>query len=137
VPQVSDVPAGFEPIETSPFIAHLGQLYIAPGPGVFGMWVRPEHANTHGKGHGGFLATVIDVACSRGTRLAVGDGSAVSTISMTLDYLEPVEVGRWMEAVPTIERIGGRTVFTSCRVTVGDTVVARASVILARHRPKT
>jgi uncharacterized protein (TIGR00369 family) len=136
VPPVDDAPAGFEPIETSAFIEHLGQLYVKPGTGVFGMRVRPEHTNTHGKAHGGFLATVIDVACSRGTRLALADGSTVSTITMTVDYLGPVDVGDWVDVATSVDRGGGRTVFTSARVTAGERFVAKASVLLARHRPR-
>ncbi|WP_181780097.1 PaaI family thioesterase [Pseudonocardia pini] len=131
-----DVPPGFEPIVTSPFIEYLGRFHWLPGTGRFGMHVRPEHANTHGNAHGGFLASIVDVACSRGTRFALGDGSTVSTITMTLDYLEPVDVGRWFEVDTTVDRAGGRTVFTTGRVVVDEKVLAKASVVLARHRPR-
>ncbi|GAA4537046.1 PaaI family thioesterase [Pseudonocardia xishanensis] len=131
-----EVPAGFEPMEMAPFMTFVGPLYRGPGIGRFGMRVLPEHANTHGKAHGGFLATVVDVAVSRGTRMSLADGSTVSTISMTLDYLEPADIGAWLEIAATVDRVGGRTVFTSARVTVGDLWVAKASAILARHRPR-
>ena len=131
-----DVSAGFEPTATAPFMTFVGGLYRGPGIGRYGMWIRSEHANSHGKAHGGYLATVVDVAVSRGTRAFLADGSIVSTISMTLDYLEPADVGSWVEIAASVDRVGGRTVFTSARVTVGDLWVAKASVILARHRPR-
>ncbi|MCE3555603.1 PaaI family thioesterase [Pseudonocardia sp. RS11V-5] len=132
------VPEGFELLPTSAFVEHLGGLYHRPdGPGhVFGMRVGPEHANVRGRAHGGFLATAVDVAASRGARAAMADGSGVSTMTMTLDYLAPVDVGDWIELVTSVDRIGGRTVFTTCRVTAGDRLVARGSVILARVRPR-
>lgn len=131
-----DVPPGFALIETSAFIQHLGGLYRHPETGVFGMRTLPEHANAHLNAHGGFLATLVDVAVSRGTRLTLGDGSMVSTVTMTLNYLEPVPMGSWVEARPSLDRAGSRTVFTSCEVSVGELLVARATAVLARHRPK-
>ena len=131
-----DVPDGFAPIETSAFVDLLGPLHFNPETGGYGLRVRPEHANTHGNGHGGFLATMLDVACSRGTRSALADGSAVSTVSMTLNYLEPAPVGGWLDLTSTVDRAGGRTVFTSGVAAVGGLVVAKAAIILARHRPR-
>jgi uncharacterized protein (TIGR00369 family) len=131
-----DAPAGFERVATSAFIDYVGALYHRPGTSVFGTRVHAHHTNVHGKAHGGFLATLIDVACSRGTRYALADGTTVSTISMTLDYLNPTEQGSWLDIEMSLDRAGGRTAFTSARVRVGDLLVTKASVILALHRPK-
>jgi uncharacterized protein (TIGR00369 family) len=132
------VPEGFVPLPTSAFVEHVGGLYHRPDAPehTFAMRVGPEHANVRGRAHGGFLATAVDVATSRGARVAMGDGSGVSTVTMTMDYLAPVDVGEWIQLVTTVDRIGGRTVFASCRVTAGDRLVARGSVILSRLRPR-
>ncbi|SEP06462.1 Thioesterase superfamily protein [Amycolatopsis saalfeldensis] len=56
----------------------------------------------------------------------------VRTVSTSVDFLATAGVGSWLEADLTVDRIGRRAVFTSCRVTSGDTVVARATAVLMR-----
>jgi len=132
-------PPGFQPLRSSPFVALIGPVYLSEGGErpIFGAVVEPQHANTMDTLHGGFLAALVDVATGRGTRLALGDGHPVRTVSMNLDYVAGVSVGNWVEAAVTVDHGGGRTIFTSCRVTSGDRLVARANVILTRGTPRT
>jgi hypothetical protein len=55
---------------------------------------------------------------------------------MSLDFVSGVAVGSWVEAAVTVDQGGGRTIFTSCRVSSGTTLVARAQVILTRGTPR-
>lgn len=126
-------PPGFELVRTSAFAELIGPLYVAAsGSAVrFGARVGPEHANTFGGAHGGFIASLVDVAAGRGTRLLLADGRSFRTVSMTTDFTGRAAVGDWLEAEVVLDRAGGRTVFVSCRVRSGDELVARASVVLA------
>lgn len=124
---------GFEPFRSSPFLDHLGDVHRAArddGP-VFGVEVRPHHSNTMGGAHGGFLMALVDLAAGQGARTMLGRQEGFRTVSATTDFLAPATVGDWIEAVPSIDRAGRRTVFASCRLTVGDLLVVRASLVLA------
>lgn len=129
---------GFEPLQTSPFAARLGPLYLLNNPScpTFGMTVAPEHANNQGSGHGGFLAALVDIATTRGAWLIVGGNGSIRTQSSNIDFVAPVAVGSWVEAAVTVDRAGRRTVFASCRITSEGSLVARATVVLST-RPKT
>jgi uncharacterized protein (TIGR00369 family) len=124
-------PPGFVLLESSPFVEQVGPIYRT-SEGRLGVRVLPTHTNTMGSVHGGFLMTVVDIAAGQGARRAIGAGSVVRTVSTTIDFLATAGVGSWLEAELTVDRIGRRTVFTSCRVTSGETVVARATAVLMR-----
>ena len=125
-------PPGFELVRTSAFAELVGPHYVAPAGSTmrFGAWVGPEHTNTFGGAHGGFIASLVDVAAGRGTRLVLADGRSFRTVLMTTDFTGRAAVGDWLEVEVVIDRAGGRTVFVSCRVRSGDDLVARASVVL-------
>lgn len=132
-----ECPAGFEPLSSSAFVQFLGPVFVSVGsPGdtarSFRARVLDVHTNSHGHAHGGYLAAVLDAAAGHGARRILGERSGLRTVSTTLDHLAPVEVGQWIEITVTIDRAGRRTAFASCRVHVGDTLVARASVVLSR-----
>lgn len=131
-------PPGFQPLHSSPFVGLLGPVYLKRDGGrpVFGVLVEPKHANTMDTLHGGMVAALVDIATGRGTRLALGESGPVRTVSMSLDFVAGVAVGGWVEAEVTVDHGGGRTIFTSCRVSTGDTLVARAQVILTRGTPR-
>ncbi|WP_326958716.1 PaaI family thioesterase [Amycolatopsis sp. NBC_01286] len=124
-------PPGFVVLESSPFSGLVGPLHVNDA-GVLGVHVRDEHRNTLGTAHGGFLMTLADIAAGRTARHAIGEGAVVRTVSSTVDFLSAAAVGSWLEVATTVDRVGRRAVFTSCRVTSAGTTVARASFVLLR-----
>jgi len=128
---LSTPPPGFVLLVSSPFVAQVGPIHVND-EGVLGVHVREEHKNTLGTVHGGFLMTLADVAAGRTARRAIGDGAVVRTVSATVDFLSAAAVGTWLEVETTVDRVGRRAVFTSCRVTSAETTIARASVVLLR-----
>lgn len=85
-------PPGFEPFHSSPFLDHLGGVHRATrdrSP-VFGIEVRPQHANTMGGAHGGFLMAMVDLATGQGARALLGHDDGYRTLSATTDFLATV-----------------------------------------------
>jgi acyl-coenzyme A thioesterase PaaI-like protein len=80
------------------------------------------------------LSTFADIqlACSVG--FAVGHGAP--TVSLSLDFLEAVPVGSWIETRAEILRLGGQLGFAQCLIVVDGrpSVRANASFHLRRRR---
>jgi acyl-coenzyme A thioesterase 13 len=122
------IPEHFEPLSTSPFSDRIGPLYVSrrdPGP-VIGVRIEPYHANRVGRAHGGLLMTVADVALSRAVRDHLPPGSTLATADLHIAFLEAIGQDEWLEAVPSIDRVGRSLIHASCRLRSGDRDVARA-----------
>lgn len=96
------VPQGFRPLPpVSPFFRTLGKVYVRDSggddpPPVFGIHVRPKHANRHGTGHGGFLATLVDTFMAAFVHHR-HPGLTLWTVRLSLEYKRPVPMGAWLE----------------------------------------
>ncbi|MGO4328114.1 PaaI family thioesterase [Cupriavidus sp. 2TAF22] len=122
-----DVPAGFEPLITSAGFLHTcGQFYMHTDQPVVGFRVGREHLNLIGIAHGGFLATVADVALGAVVRrdLAV---AAAPTVHLSIDYVGAVQPGDWVQAHVRILKDGRKLINADCDVRVGERVVLHAS----------
>lgn len=133
VPPDTDPPAGLEPVRSSAFLELVGPLYLDPAADLPVYWARVEaqHANTFGAAHGGFVAALVDVVAGRGAQRLLADGRRFQTVSMTLDYPAGARLDDWLCFTVTLDHIARRTAFVACRVTSGDRLVARATVVLA------
>jgi len=124
--------------DSPPFQAHLGieTVEAADGRTFLRFPYRLEHGNRKGDVHGGALATMADIAMSRAVRSLAPDIAGLSTISMTINYLDTasgdliargraIKVGRTIGvAEATCETADGRVV-----------VHATGSFRLIRPRP--
>ena len=127
---MSDVPQGFEPYEgAGDFIDLVGPVYVRDG--VFGLRIEERHRNAGGKAHGGLLATLVDWTLSRALRAEGDDDIALVTVSLTTDFLGPVEVGDWVEAHTDVERLGGKLAFADCSLRVGEREAVRGRAVFA------
>ena len=131
-PASAPVPPGFAPYQTvSPYIAHLGAMYQREdeqGMVVFGMHINATHLNLHGKAHGGMLAVLIDNAL--GYNISRMRQQGVVTAHLSIDYLEAVSLGDWLECHVRLTKSGGRLCFAECVLRAGGRDVVRASGIL-------
>jgi acyl-coenzyme A thioesterase 13 len=128
-----EVPEGFEPLPPSPFSERVGPLYVSyrdPVP-VIGVRIEGHHANRAGRAHGGLLMTVADIALSRAVRAEVPKGATFATADLHLAFLEGVAQGTWIEAVPSIDRIGRGLIHGSCVLKAGEEPVARVLATFA------
>ena len=63
----------------------------------------------------------------RGAVLRRGIRGGQVTVSLTADFLSDAEVGDWLEAHVTVNRIGKRLAHVSCDLRVGDRHVGAAA----------
>ncbi len=131
-PAAAAIPPGFAPYQSvSPYIAHLGAMYQREdeqGMVVFGMHINASHLNLHGKAHGGMLAVLIDNAL--GYNIARTRQQGVVTAHLSIDYLEAVSLGDWLESHVRLTKSGGRLCFAECVLRVAGREAVRASGIL-------
>ena len=129
-----DAPAGWERFESgADFIELVGPVF-ARGSGsdrVLALRTDERHRNSGGLTHGGLLATIVDFALGRAIDADSDDDQARVTVSLTTDYLRPVEIGSWLEAHTRVERLGGTLAFADCSLIVDDAEVVRARAVFA------
>ena len=122
------IPEDFEPLSTSPFSERIGPLYVnrRDSVPVIGVRIEPHHANRLGRAHGGLLMTLADVALSRAVREHLPPGATLATADLHIAFLEAIGQDDWLEAVPSVDRIGRALVHGSCVLRSGERDVARA-----------
>lgn len=127
------VPPGFAPLTGSPFAELIGPLYVgATGePPLVAIEVQARHANRLGRGHGGLVMTLADVALSRAVRAKLPPGTVTATASLHIAFLDGVRVGQWLEAASSVDRTGRSLVHASCVVRSEAQEVARALATFA------
>lgn len=123
---------GYEVLEASPFAALVGPILISlTVPAAFRVVVGPTVVNTMGRVHGGYVAALIDIVAGQGTRRLLADGRAIVTVTTNIDYLGTARIGDTVDIDVTVDRDTPSVVFSSCRLTVGDRPVARATVVFS------
>lgn len=78
--------------KVSEFARQIGVERIEAGQGCCTVWLKSEKGarNPKGDAHGGALAALCDMALARAVRSANLDLWGLSTVSLTINYLEPV-----------------------------------------------
>lgn len=134
-----DIPSGFEPAGFTPgFLDHGGPYYLGAavdGVRLVGLRIMPHHINYQDAAHGGVISTFADVALSHAVYDAERPRLAPSTVALTVNYLAGVRLGDWLEARVRIDRLGGRTAYTSGGIWRSDEQVATMSGVFAFRRP--
>ena len=134
-----EIPAGFEPADFTPgFLDHGGLYYLGPeaeGARVVGLLICPHHINYQDAAHGGVISTFADVALSHAVFDAERPRLTPSTVTLTVNYLSGARLGDWLEARVRIDRLGGRTAYTSGGIWRGPEQVATMSGVFAFKRP--
>lgn len=134
-----DVPSGFEPAGFTPgFLDHGGPYYLgqaADGVRVVGLRIMAHHINYQDAAHGGVISTFADVALSHAVYDAERPRLAPSTVTLTVNYLSGARLGDWLEARVRIDRLGGRTAYTSGGIWRGEEPLATMSGVFAIRRP--
>ena len=132
------VPSGFAPAGFTPgFLDHGGPYYLGPaaeGVRVVGLMICPHHINYRDAAHGGVISTFADVALSHAVCDAERPRLAPSTVTLTVNYLAAARLGDWLEARVRIDRLGGRTAYTSGGVWRGEEQIATMSGVFAFKR---
>jgi uncharacterized protein (TIGR00369 family) len=131
------VPEDFQPLDPSPFSELIGPVYIraADSAPVLGVRVTGEHANRRGRAHGGLLMTLADIAVSRAAAAKVPRGATFATADLHISFLEGVAEGQWLEAVPSLDRLGRALIHTSCELRAEGHLAARVLATIAVRLP--
>ena len=125
-------PPGFERHQgAGDFLDLVGPVHVRPADGVFGLRIEERHRNAAGNAHGGLLATLVDWSIGRALDAEGDEQAAFATVSLTTDFLGPVEVGDWVEAHTEVERLGGTLAFADCSLRVGDREAVRGRAVFA------
>ena len=134
----SDLPEGFTPAGFSPgFLDHGGPYYLKArdgAPKLVGLRICPHHINYRDAAHGGVISTLADVALSHAVYDAERPRLTPSTITLQVNYLHAVKLGEWIEARVRIDRLGGRTAYTSGEIFRGEEPVATMNGVFAIRR---
>lgn len=137
------IPSAFEPAGFTPgFLGHGGPYYLGPAvegvrpktPRIVGLLICPHHINYQDAAHGGVISTFADVALSHAVYDAERPRLAPSTVTLTVNYLAGARLGDWLEARVRIDRLGGRTAYTSGGIWRGAEQVATMSGVFAFKR---
>ncbi|MBA4007197.1 MAG: esterase [Erythrobacter sp.] len=132
------IPPSFEPAGFTPgFLDHGGPYYLGAqmeGVRVVGLLICPHHINYRDAAHGGVISTFADVALSHAVYDAERPRLAPSTVTLTVNYLAGAKLGDWLEARVRIDRLGGRTAYTSGGIWRGEEQVATMSGVFAIRR---
>ena len=131
---MSDVPAGFEHYPSgADFLEFVGPVFVREegDERIFGMRIEDRHRNANGVTQGGVLATLADFTLGRAIEADADDDQPRGTVSLTIDYLKPVEPGAWLEGRGHVDRLGNTLAFADCSLTVDGTEVVRARAVFA------
>lgn len=88
---------------------------IDKGWAIMRLKAGTHHKQIHGVVHGGILAALADTVGAMASYTVVPHGTAIATIEMKINYLEPVPIGR-VRAEAQVLRAGRNFVVTECAV---------------------
>ncbi|WP_454255136.1 PaaI family thioesterase [Pseudomonas sp. Marseille-Q8238] len=132
------IPEGFLSLpRSSPLLDLLGPFYCK-GSGLqleIGLRTDSRHANGRGTLHGGVLATLMDVGMGYAMAFSSEPPLPLVTASMTLDYLDAVQIGEWLVVRLEHAKRGRQMAFATASLQVDERVVARASAVFAVPAP--
>ena len=85
------------------------------------------HTNAQGLVHGGLIATLADNAMAYSCRQVMGWASWMATISLTVDFVGPAEIGQWLVVESEVIKTGRTICFAHSLIKANDVVIARAN----------
>ncbi|MBV7265715.1 PaaI family thioesterase [Erythrobacter ani] len=133
-----NAPPDFTRADFTPgFLDHGGPYFlkeVQAGPRIIGLRILPHHINYKDAAHGGVISTFADVALSHAVYDAERPRLAPSTITLNVNYLAGAKLGDWLEAYVRIDRMGGRTAYTSGEIHRGDEAIATMTGVFAIKR---
>lgn len=106
------------------------------GRGVLLLPVRPEMMGDVRRPalHGGVVSALIDTAGGVAAWSTLGSQESVSTVDLTVDFLEPASLGGPLRAEAELVRKGNRVCHVRVRVTQDGVLVAEGRGVYNIHR---
>ena len=135
--QAHTVPEGFAPLDSrAGFVRTCGGFYLHESRPILAMRIQPVHLNSLQIAHGGLLATLADCAFGAVVKRQIGGGGWPVTVSLSVDYLDRVREGEWLEAHVEVLKVGASFVNACCRLQVEKRLVLRANGIFTLWKDK-
>ena len=135
---MQEIPEGYVLLlRPSPFLQTLGPLYIK-GEGAtatIGLRIAEKHINAGSIAHGGVLASLADMALGYALVFSTDPPRRLVTMNLNVDYIGKAQIGDWVEARVEIHKKLGRTAFASAYLSIGETLITRASGIFLMGEP--
>jgi uncharacterized protein (TIGR00369 family) len=137
---MDDFPAAIMKVmeEQVPFNRLLGIQGESASPGacVLVLPVREEFVGDFRRPalHGGVLSSLIDTAGGVAAWTALGPDQSVSTVDLTVDYLEPAALGPPLRATAQLVRKGNRVCHVRIAVTQDGVLVAEGRGVYNIHK---
>jgi uncharacterized protein (TIGR00369 family) len=104
----------------------------ADGDLRMGFWVLDRHCNGMGFLHGGMISAFSDSALARAVFATTQRWSV--TIKLTLEFLDIVREGSWVEAQPEVTAVEDDVVFVRADLMSDGKTIARATAIFRKLR---
>ena len=109
------IPKGFKPYKTieGKFAAYIGPYFLKrkfPNT-IFGTYIENYQSNLNEVAHGGFLMAYADSVGGFFAYNTVKKG--IVTINLNSQFIRPVPVGSWLEAIGDVKKYGKRLVFVN------------------------
>lgn len=125
-----------ESVLAIPLHRFLGVALAKPDEPAQGIVVEVGDASINNAAvlHGGVMTALLDVACYLAVLPHLGPDENAVTHDLSASILRPVPAGAGLEVRGRVMKLGRSTVFTRAEATVGDDVVAMATVTKTRVR---
>ena len=110
----------------------------AEGRCVLRLPIRPELVGDPRRPaiHGGVISSLMDTAGGVAAWSALGEDETVSTVDISVDYLEPGGLGDDLRAEAVLLRKGNRVCHVRVSVTQGAVLVAEGRAVYNVHRAR-
>ena len=131
------LPPGFVPAGFSPgFLDRGGPYWLRKTEAgtIVGLRIDEGHLNYQDAAHGGVLTTLADVALSWCVYSSETPPLAVSTVTLTVNFLGAARLGEWLEAKARIDRIGRALAYTSGTIRCGNQAIATMTGVFSVRR---
>ena len=133
-----DPPEGYVAVARAPFVNHVGPIYQwtdnEPGRMRLGLRVAETHSNSCGFMHGGMAATLADSAMARA--LVGYLGRRAVTLRMSLDYLDTLNLGDWLEVNARVVSHDEMVAHTDCEIIVAGAARVHGSAVFRLLRKR-
>ena len=130
--QIQEPPEGFTLHKSgSPYLDHNGPIYFK-GAGhdlAVGVYITEKHVNGVGVAHGGFIATLADVALAGACATVTDPPGGGLTVSLTVDFTGVAILGSWVQSYIEIHKDHGTLKFANVYLICNEKSIARASAV--------
>ena len=126
----ADIPEGFaRHYRRSPLTDPWEPIYSKQTPDAVIMALRLDtpHTNSRGLAHGGLMTALADNAMGLSCAQKLGGGARLVTVSLSIDFIAPAQVGQWLAVETDVIKTGGTLCFAQCFVTADGVKCARGS----------